>query len=109
MHCMDDAILRLVMARQNDVDAEGLRRDVLERALRYVGFRFSWELYSREEKMDRDTARASAHDAFMDSVNIYVRYLNRINGTQNEGLGSDRKANGDLACRIVYEVAFRHR
>lgn len=109
MHCMDDAILRLVMAKQKDSDAEGLRRDVLKRALRYVEFRFNWEMYSREEKMDRDFARTSAHDVFMDSVNIYNRYLNRINGTQNEGLGSDRQANGDLACRIVYEVALRHR
>ena len=106
---MDGKILRLVMAKQKDADAEGLRRDVLKRALRYVEYRFSRELYSREEKMDRDSARTSAHDAFMDAVNIYIRYLNRINGTQNEGLGSDRKANGDLACRIVYEVSVRRR
>lgn len=106
---MDGKILQMLMAKQKDADAEELRRDVLERALRYVVFRFSWELYSREEKMDRDTSRTSAHDAFIDAVNIYVRYLNRTGGTQHEGLGPDRKANGDLACRIVYEVSVRHR
>ncbi len=109
MHCMDEEVLQLVMARQGDADAEELRRDVLKKAFRYTEYRFNWETYTREEKMDRDASRTSAHNVFMDSVNIYIRYLNRINGTQQEGLGPDRKKNGDLACRIVYEIAVRNR
>lgn len=105
---MEEDILQLVMARQEE-DAEELRRDVLERAFRYVDYRFHWELYSREEKAERDRYRTSAHNAFMDAVNIYVRYLNRINGTQYEMLGPDRKKNGDLACRIVCEIGIRNR
>lgn len=106
---MEENILQLVMTAQRDSDAEELRRDLLERAFQYVECRFRWELYSREEKMDNDRYRTSAHDAFMDTVNIYVRCLNRINGTQHEGLGPDRKKSGDLACRIVYEIAVRNR
>lgn len=106
---MEENILQLVMTGQQDSDAEELRRDVLERAFRYVEYRFRWETYSREEKAEKDGYRTSAHNAFMDAVNIYVRYLNRISGAQHEGLGPDRKMNGDLACRIVYETAVRNR
>lgn len=105
---MEEKILHLITTRQEG-DAEELRRDVLERAFRYVDYRFHWELYSREEKAERDRYRTSAHNAFMDAVNIYVRYLNQINGTEYEGLGTDRKTNGDLACRIVCEIAIQNR
>lgn len=105
---MEEDILQLVMTRQEE-DAEELRRDVLERAFRYVDYRFHWELYTREEKVDRDKYRTSAHNAFMDAVNIYVRYLNRVNGTQYQMPGEDCKKFGDLACRIVCEIAIRNR
>lgn len=106
---MEEHILQMVLTKQQEETAEELRRDVLKGAFQYVDHRFHWELYSREEKMDKDRSRTIAHNAFMDAVNIYLRYLNRINGTQQEGLGEDRRKNGDLACRIVYEVAVRNR
>lgn len=105
---MEEEILQLVMTKQEG-DGEELRRDVLERAFRYVDYRFHWELYSREEKAEKDRYRTSAHNAFMDAVNIYVRYLNRINGTQYQTPDGDRKRFGDLACRIVCEVGVRNR
>lgn len=105
---MEDKILQMILTNQTG-DAEELRRDVLENAFRYTECRFRWELYTTDERADNDRHRTCTHDVFMDSVNIYVRYLNRVNGTQLEGLGADRKKNGDLACKIVYEIAIRNR
>lgn len=107
MRDMED-MLRLILSPQEG-EAEELRRDVLERAFRYTEYRFQWGLYLPEERAENDGRRTSAHNAFMDAVNIYVRYMNGIRGTALEGMGPDRRENGDLACRIVYEAALANR
>lgn len=107
MRDMED-ILRLILSPQEG-DGEELRRDVLKRAFNYTGYRFQWGLYTPEERAEKDSRRTSAHNAFMDAVNIYVRYMNRVRGTSLEGMGPDRRENGDLACRIVYEEALANR
>ena len=101
-------VLQLILTPQEG-EAEEFRRDVLEKALRYTEFRFRWSLYRPEERAENDRYRTSAHNAFMDAVNIYVRYMNSARGTALEGMGPDRKENGDLACRIVYEGALANR
>lgn len=100
--------MQLILSPQEG-EAEEFRRDVLKYALTYTEYRFHWGLYSPEEKAEKDSRRTSAHNAFMDAVNIYVRYMNNIKGTSLEGMGPDRRENGDLACRIVYEEALANR
>ncbi len=107
MRDMEEA-LQLILSPQEG-DAEELRRDVLERAFNYTEYRFRWGLYTPEERAENDSRRTSAHNAFMDAVNIYVRYMNGARGTALEGMGPDRRENGDLACRIVYEEALANR
>lgn len=107
MRDMED-VLQLILSPQEG-EAEDLRREVLKRAFRYTEYRFWWSLYLPEERAENDGSRTSAHNAFMDAVNIYVRYMNGIRGTALEGMGPDRRENGDLACRIVYEEALANR
>ncbi len=103
-----EEILRLILSSQEG-EAEELRRNVLERAFKYTEYRFQWGLYTPEEKEENNSRRTSSHNAFMDAVNIYVRYMNSTRGTTLEGMGPDRRENGDLACRIVYEGALANR
>ncbi len=103
-----EEVLRLILSPQEG-EAEELRRDVLERAFKYMGYRFQWGRYTPEEREENGSRRTSSHDAFMDAVNIYVRYMNGARGTALEGMGPDRRENGDLACRIVYEEALANR
>jgi len=103
-----EEVLQLILSPQEE-DAEELRRDVLKRAFHYTEYRFRWGLYTPEERAENDSRRTSAHNAFMDAVNIYVRYMNGSRGTALEGMGPDRRENGDLACRIVYEEALANR
>ncbi len=57
-------------------------------------YRFQWGLYLPEERAENDGRRTSAHNAFMDAVNIYVRYMNSVRGTALEGIKPRRPCGG---------------
>ncbi len=44
---------------------DALRRGLLKAAIRYVNIRFESELLSLEEKLERDSERTIAHNAFI--------------------------------------------
>lgn len=94
----------------NDVTAIELYRDLLKAALKYTTFRFQWELYSYGERASNDAYRTSAHNAYMDCLNIFLRYARTI--SDNVPAIPEhwtRKELGDLACQLVCEVAIRNR
>ena len=55
--------------------ADEIYKRYLEKAFRYAGIRAGWTLLSREEKMDQDPGRTSAHDSLIAHTNMLSRYL----------------------------------
>lgn len=98
------------MSTCNDDVASELYQDLLRAALKYTTFRFNWELYTNEERAANDKYRTSAHNAYMDCLNIFLRYAGSI--SENVPIIPEhwtRKELGDFACRLVCEVAIRNR
>mgnify|MGYP003304844026 CR=1 FL=1 len=99
-----------LMSLYNDETALELYQALLKAALKYTTFRFQWELYTQEEREQNDKYRTSAHNAYMDCLNIFLRYAKTI--SDNVPVIPEhwtRKELGDLACQLVCEVAIRNR
>lgn len=98
-----------LMSSCTDETAQELYRDLLKSALKYTTFRFQWELFTNKERADNDAYRTSAHNAYMDCLNIYLRYMGKITSTPTIPQQWTRKELGDLACEFVYEIAVQNR
>ena len=99
-----------------DTTVSELAEDVVKKALKYVSYRVNWLTYSNEQRMNEDGFRTSAHNVFMDSLNILFRYMDKgceENKFSSWALGLlskyDRKDFGDIAAEIVYLAAIRMR
>lgn len=99
-----------LMASCNDETALELYHDLLKAAFKYSTFRFQWELYSNTERAQNDSYRTSAHNAYMDSLNIFLRYMATLT-PQVPTIPEHwtRKELGDFACQLVCEIAIRNR
>lgn len=90
---------------ENDIKFD-LSNDVIQRAIKYTKFRTDWFYYNLEEKKNNDSYRTSSHNAFIDSLNIYIRNIYKeLEFTKD----MDRKQLGDLANKIVCSVAISQR
>ncbi|MCC8026121.1 MAG: hypothetical protein LIP16_12605 [Clostridium sp.] len=94
----------------SDSDSLELYGELLETAVRYASFRANWMLWSREEKMDRDSSRSACHNSLIVKFNQLAKYL-KMQGkaaTWRDILGYEeddkyfRKRIGDFACYIVF-------
>lgn len=94
----------------NDETALELYHDLLKAALKYTSFRLQWEVYTNDERAQNDSYRTSAHNAYMDSLNIFLRYMNRLSDSVPT-IPEDwtRKELGDFACKLVCDVAIQNR
>ena len=82
---------------------EHLRLEVLRAAIRYCNIRVEWNFMTAQERMDADKQRTTAHNAFIDAVNVLSRSMAQA-GLDNEwrrSLTDDRKVIGDFACFLV--------
>lgn len=93
-----------------DEEAQKLYRELISVSTRYMSFRSNWLLWSREEKMEKDSARTSCHDAVIVKFNMLARFL-KMKGKEarwREVLGYEendpnfRKRIGDFACYLVF-------
>lgn len=101
----------------NDEDALELYNDLLQKAIRYTKIRADWALMTREERMDADSGRTSAHDSVIIGFNMLARYLK----SQGKEAGwrsilgdldkdpSLRKRIGDMANYLVFIEALSQR
>lgn len=82
-----------------------------QKAISYAQMRQDWEYYSLEQKREKDGSRTIKHDAFIDSVNMLLRFINKIEQTNIlEAFESmDRKQKGDVACWIACNIAISNR
>ena len=101
-------LISLISSTQDDTALE-LYRDLLKATLKYTTFRFQWELYTNEERAENDSYRTSAHNAYMDSLNIFLRYMSRFTTVPAIPEHWTRKELGDFACQLVCEIAIRNR
>ena len=94
----------------NDEEAQELYRELISVSTRYMSFRSNWLLWSREEKMEKDSARTSCHDSVIVKFNMLERFL-KVKGKEArwwEVLGYEendfnlRKRIGDFACYMVF-------
>ena len=94
----------------NDEEAQELYRELISVSTRYMSFRSNWLLWSREEKMEKDSARTSCHDSVIVKFNMLERFL-KMKGKDarwREVLGHEeddpsfRKRIGDFACYLVF-------
>ncbi len=81
---------------EQDEDALYLLNNLKTRAIRYCTIRARWYLMDRQDRMDNDSDRTSAHDAFIAAVNMMSRFQKAENGWRAV-LADDRKKIGDFA------------
>lgn len=106
------AALHRGMAEEIGDDSDGLElyADLVGACIKYLEYRSNWPLWSREEKMEKDSLRTSRHNMVILCFNQLARYL-KLQGKAaawREALGEDiekgdcRKRAGDFACYIAF-------
>lgn len=93
----------------DEVEKE-LAQDMMQAAVKYVKYRTDWAFYTVEQKIANDKYRTSAHNHFIDCLNIYLRYLSQKEDIKEVDITEkDRKEIGDLACELVCMLAVSQR
>lgn len=93
-----------------DRDSLELYEELIATATRYMVFRSNWLLWSKEEKMDKDSGRTSCHNSMIVKFNQLARYLKTQGkaAVWRDTLGYEeddkyfRKRLGDFACYLVF-------
>lgn len=112
---MNDNIFENIMllvidgTNSTDPDTSELAIDVLKSAIRYAKYRMDFAINDNAQKMENDKYRTSAHNRFMDCLNIYLRYLKNSGMKVIDLSEYDRKTLGDIACYIAYKAAILQR
>lgn len=84
-----------------DEDIVELYQDMISRTVRYANIRAGWNILTREQKLEQDASRTSAHDAFIMPVNIIARTQGDTGAAWRQRLSDERKRIGDFACYIA--------
>ena len=88
-----------VVFRTNQSD---LKEDLIKSAIRYSHIRAQWSISNRKKRIEMDSERTRAHNAFIDNCNILSRNMikNDEDNSWRTKLGEGRKTIGDFACFI---------
>lgn len=86
---------------RTDEDIYGLYTDMIAYAVKYAHIRAGWNALTRAQKLDHNSSRTSAHDAFITSVNIVARSQGNAGAAWRQCLSDERKRVGDFACYIA--------
>ena len=100
----------MILAVEQDSDAQELYQDLIKAATDYAKIRAEWGLFSKEEKMDNDHMRTGYHNSVITHFNMLSRCLKMkgIPHTFRDKLGYEeddaynRKTIGDFACFVVF-------
>lgn len=87
-----------------DEDNKEFAADLLNAAIKYAKYRMDWSTHDNAWKIENDKYRTSAHNRFMDCLNIFLRYNKKP--LKNE---FDRRDLGDIACYLAYAAAIAER
>lgn len=106
--CEDIAILVSTMLPNalsgEDEDNSELATDLLNAAIKYAKYRMDWAIHDSTWKIENDKYRTSAHNRFIDCLNIFLRYNKK--SLEKE---FDRKDLGDIACYLAYAATIAER
>ena len=100
----------LVEGIEKDSDEIELYEELIAVATRYAAIRAGWQQLSREEKMERDSARTFCPKSVITHFNMFARYL-KMQGKPakwRDQLGYEeddkyfRKTIGDFGCYLVF-------
>lgn len=94
----------------NDSGALELYKELLSASVRYLESRSNWPLWSREKKLEEDSARTSRHNKVILAFDTLARYLEIQGNTASwrAVLGEEsenpyyRKRIGDFACYLAF-------
>lgn len=88
-----------------------LREMLYKSAFRYTEYRFNWNFKTFEEKLEEDSERSIAHNAFITNCDIMARNMsNKGEPSQwRKKLTNDRKIIGDFACLLVMLIGLKNR
>ena len=94
-------IYRQIMGAEFE-DPHGLRKDLIQRAVRYARIRTDWGLLARKGRDGIGAERRTAHDAFIDACNILSRQMEAqgLDISWRADLGNTRLEIGDFACYV---------
>jgi hypothetical protein len=95
----------------NDIDICEIWEELLKNIFKYMEYRCKWGIFSREERMEKDSIRTMNHDAVIDSFNQLSRFMKKKHpeSSWREQLGEDRRRIGDFAMYIAYIYAINGR
>ena len=96
-----------VKGTQDEILTE-VYQDFVNACCRYAGIRAEWASLTREERIEKDPGRTSAHNKVIDTHNILARYMTKtgLSTKWHATIGYDkedrmtRKKLGDFACYI---------
>lgn len=108
-HEIEDAIASIINLLGNalehsDETNQELANDLLDSAIKYTKYRMDFATHDAKWKSDNDHYRTSAHNRFMDCLNIFLRYNDHPIMEKY-----DRKDLGDIACYLAYAAAISER
>ena len=100
----------MLMEIGDDECALELYEELIKKVNKYSTFRADWWVWSREERMEKDSSRTICHEAVIVKFNQLARYLKqqKKTATWREVLGDEkehlynRKRIGDFACYIFF-------
>ena len=101
--------LLLQASESKDEDEYDLAKDLFEAALSYTEYRYNEHFYSAEKRISEDGNRTIAHNHYMDSLNIFLRYEKTLDKRVPDITGYDRKTLGDFANQLVADLAILRR
>lgn len=85
----------------NDEDYAFLYNRMVSNAVYYANIRAGWNALDREQKLNSDEGRTTAHNAFISSIGTIARMEGEIGAKWLAQLSDDRKRIGDFACYIA--------
>lgn len=86
-----------------------LAQDLAMSAIKYTKYRMDFAINDNAWKMENDKYRTSAHNHYMDCLNIFLRYVGKQGKEVPDLGGYDRKDLGDIACYLAYKSAISER
>ena len=102
------SMMTLVDERNEDMGE--VLDNLYRKAARYAGIRTNWTFLTREEKLDTDENRTSAHDSFITAIKMLSRIQGKDSLVWTDKLDlTDRKRIGDFACYLAMSLGIRER
>ena len=105
------------IAESTDETLKELYSDFVYACLRYAKIRSEWAFLTKEQKLETDSSRTSAHNSVINTHNILARYMTGIGRSTewytilsyNEADKMSRKRIGDFACYIALFLGLQAR